>query len=149
MGDNSILRQAYLRELAVRYAWHWIGTPYAWGGDDFSAFDCSGFVSEILQALGVLPHGVRKTAQGLYEIFKPFVVAAGYAGCLAFWLDDQDEAAHVMLMADDRHVIGASGGGSATKTREDAIRQNAFIKIRPLSYRGGKLVIIDPFLGVA
>jgi len=45
-------------------------------------------------------------------------------------------------------VIGATGGGSATLTEEDAERQNAFCKMRPLGYRKGTPVIIDPFKGV-
>jgi hypothetical protein len=52
----------------------------------------------------------------------------------------------VMMMIDKDHVIGAAGGGSATTSMESAIRQNAFIKIRPLSYRKGMRVILDPFV---
>jgi len=36
------------REIAAKIAWHYLGTPYVWGGDDFSGFDCSGYVIEIM-----------------------------------------------------------------------------------------------------
>ena len=145
MSDQTeFIKAAYLRELAVRYAWTWIGTPYKWGGDDFSSFDCSGFIVEVLQAVGKL-QARDYSAHDLYTLFKPNVVALGYAGCLAFWLDSAGRAVHVMLLIDNGHVIGATGGGSATLTEEDAERQNAFCKMRPLGYRKGTPVIIDPF----
>jgi len=114
-------------------------------GDDFSSMDCSGFVVEILQAVGILQHTHDYSADALYTIFKPNIVALGYAGCLAFWLDDAGHAVHVMLCIDDLHVIGASGGGVETESRDDAIRQNAFTKMRPIGYRKGPVIFIDPF----
>jgi hypothetical protein len=144
---QDLIRADYLRAVAVDYAKHFIGTPYRWGGDDpMAGFDCSGFVIEILQSVGILGHGLDFSADALYDIFKHAVVTTlGYAGCLAFWLDDAGRAVHVMLMVDNGHVIGASGGGSATITASDAIRDNAFLKLRPLSYRKGTPVIVDPF----
>jgi len=148
MSDQTeFIKAAYLRELAVRYAWTWIGTPYKWGGDDFSSFDCSGFIVEVLQAVGKL-QARDYSAHDLYTLFKPNVVALGYAGCLAFWLDSAGRAVHVMLLIDNGHVIGATGGGSATLTEEDAKRQNAYVKMRNINYRRGTPVIIDPFKGV-
>jgi len=41
-------------------------------------------------------------------------------------------------------TIGASGGGSKTRMVQDAIRQNAFIKRRPIP-SVPNLVFIDPF----
>jgi len=147
--QTELIKAAYLRELAVRYAWAWIRTPYKWGGDDFSSMDCSGFIIEVLQGVGILPHGRDYSAHDLYMLFKPNVVALGYAGCLAFWLDDKGHAVHVMLLIDNTHVIGASGGGSKTDDLADAIRDNAFIKMRPLTYRKGTSVIIDPYKGIS
>jgi len=145
MKPEDLIRADYYRAVAVDYAKHFIGTPYHWGGDDpMEGFDCSGFVVEVLQAVGKL-QARDYSAHDLYMLFKPNVVVLGYAGCLAFWLDASGHAVHVMLMVDNGHVIGATGGGSATLTEEDAERQNAFCKMRPLGYRKGTPVIIDPF----
>jgi hypothetical protein len=42
--------------------------------------------------------------------------------------------------------IGASGGGSKTKTIANAVKQNAFIKIRPITPRGRKVLYCNPYL---
>ncbi len=147
MGQDSI-KQQFLRAAAVRYAWAFLGLPYVWGGDDpVRGFDCSGFVNEVLQAVGLLPHKSDFTANGLYIRYAPHIVARGYAGCLVFWLNLEGLATHVELMVDEFHTIGASGGGSATTSSDAASAQNAFVKQRPLGYRGTNYKIADPFLG--
>jgi len=134
-----------MRTKAVWYLCEWIGAPYLWGGDDFSGWDCSGLVIEMLKSVGLLPHSFDDTAHGLYLRFKENKIEKGYAGCLVFFFKD-GKAIHVETMIDDYHIIGASGGGSKTMTREDAIRHNAFVKMRPIGYRGNNYKICDPFM---
>lgn len=143
---TDLLKAQYLRAKAVEYAWTFLGLPYHWGGNDpIRGFDCSGLVIEILQGVGLLPANYDTTANALYIRFSPRAVAKGYAGCLVFWFNSQAVAIHVELMIDDFLVLGASGGGSAVKTLQDAIDKNAFVKVRPLSYRGPSYKIADPF----
>jgi len=144
-----------LRTLALETAECHRGTFYSWGGDDVAGFDCSGLVVEILKTCGLIPRKSDFTAAGLYRrlvhdgeaIQQPFG-----SGTLAFWglTDDPESIYHVEMIwgkPDGIWVsIGASGGGSKTKTREDAIRDNAFIKVRPLEGRGGHLFFADPFI---
>ena len=143
MGD--VLKSAYLRSKAVEYLQRFIGLPYLWGGDDpLAGFDCSGLIIEILQAVGVLPHGSDFTADALYEKFQTKAIDRGYAACLVFWYSG-DKIIHVEMMVDDFHTVGASGGGSTTTDLAAAIDRNAFIKMRPLSYRGPNYLIVDAF----
>lgn len=146
MPNHDILRAAYLRAKAVEYLWTWVGTPYIFGGDDFSSFDCSGLMVEILQAVGLIPHGSDFSAAGLYDKFETGAVERGYAGCLIFWYSGV-KIVHVEMMIDSSHSMGASGGGSLTTTIADAIKSNAFVKMRPIGYRNQTFVILDPFLG--
>lgn len=143
--QEDLIRAAYIRAIAVDYAKHFIGTPYHWGGDDFSGFDCSGLIVEVLQAVGRISHGSDYSADGLLSLFSHSRVVQGYAGCLAFYLDAEGRATHVVLLIDNTFAIGADGGGSGTITTEDAIARNAFVKIRPLDYRKGPRIIVDPF----
>jgi len=144
----DVLRAAYLRAKAVEYLCHFIGLPYIWGGNDpILGFDCSGLMVEVLQAIGLIPHRSDFSAAELYNKFKNGALATGYAGCLVFWMSNT-HISHVEMMIDDLHTVGASGGGSATLTIQDAIRADAFVKMRPLGYRGDTYLIVDPFLDI-
>jgi len=134
------------RELACKYLWEWLGTQYSYGGDDFSSMDCSGMVIEVLQSVGILPHQYDNTAHGLYLKYKDNLVEGDKVrpGCLVFWFKN-GRARHVMMIYDYGFVIGACGGGSDTKTTKDAIRDNAFVKLRPIGYDGDSYKICDPF----
>lgn len=137
----------YPRELAVDIAMRFLGKPYIWGGDDpIKGFDCSGFVIEVLKSVGVLSFHGDWTAQGLYNYFKNYRIEDGEKeGCLVFFQRD-GRIIHVEMMIDKYLTIGASGGDSLTNTVEDAVRKNAYIKIRPLSARN--LLVkkfVDPF----
>lgn len=139
------------RDIVVEIAWRHLGIPYAWGGDDpMAGFDCSGFVIEILQSVGLFPRKADTTADGLYTLFA----AAGkivpnnpYAGCLVFWSTiGSGRMRHVEMMINEILSIGASGGGSKTNTLADAVRQNAYIKIRPVDFDDPDLYgFVDPF----
>jgi len=135
---------------AKDYSLLFIGLFYKWGGDDPSGFDCSGFVIEILKSVGVLPRKGDWTAEGLYGKFINYKVKTPEAGCLVFWWDKNGrKVIHVEFCIDENRTIGASGGGSYTLDLENAIKHNAFIKIRPINYgRLGKIEFINPFLGL-
>jgi hypothetical protein len=120
-----------------------VGTWYSWGGDDPEGFDCSGLVIEGLRACGKVPRQFDTTADGLWHHFPR--VQRPRHGCLVFWGTTKATHVEVVLTVIDGivYTIGASGGGSATKTKEDAIRANAFVKVRPA--KQGWMGFVDPF----
>jgi cell wall-associated NlpC family hydrolase len=133
------------REIAERVAWSFLGKPYIWGGDDpIAGFDCSGFVIEILRSVGILPRAGDWTAAQLMDKFP--IVSNPTNGCLVFWENAEKKVIHVEYCLDSRLSIGASGGGSKTITVEDAIKQNAYIRIRPFRERTGIAGYCDPFM---
>jgi len=127
------IQQAY-RDRAVWYLEKWIGVPYVWGGDDFSAFDCSGVVVEVFKGIGIFKEGEDYTADGLYHLTKSGELdppLGPYKGCLIFWFNPLTErAVHVAMMTDSYFLIHASGGGSGVLSVLDAIKKNAFVKMR-------------------
>lgn len=128
------------------YALSMLGNFYRWGGDDPSGFDCSGLVQELLKAAGGHPNQKQDyTAQGLFDHFDKL---GGWGvfkfGSLVWYGKTVTSITHVAFMMDDRFVITASGGGSKTLTVQDAIRDNAFIKIRPVDYRKDRVAVIWP-----
>lgn len=138
------------RELALNVAWKNYGKPYVWGGDDpIAGWDCSGYVVEILQSCGVMKHGSDDTANGLMGRFPKVEEQDAIPGDLVFWLRFDGTARHVELVvaeiAGQVHSIGFSGGGSSTHTLQDAIEDNAFCKIRPVTYRSEPRVYCNPW----
>jgi len=122
-----------------------LGKPYIWGGDDpLAGFDCNGVVQEILKAGGAAPP-VRQTAQGLYNYFSPFARrGVTELGSLAFFGRSNDNITHVAWMLDGRHMVEAGGGDGQTLTLGDAIKQNAFVRIRPITYRKDLVAVLRP-----
>ena len=132
-----------MRYRTVWIAKHYLGTFYSWGGDDPDGFDCSGFVIECLKSVGILPRKFDTTAAGLFNMFSKTTIPE--EGVLAFWGDEVGNVRHVEMCIDDRLCIGASGGNSKTITKADAIRDNAFVKIRPIARERPFIGFADPF----
>ena len=75
-------RFAAMMEEAEKY----LGYPYVWGGyDPNTSFDCSGFVSWVVNNCGVGWSIGRLTAQGLYNICTPVSDAEAKPGDLVFF----------------------------------------------------------------
>ena len=132
-----------MRDLALKIAFHYLGTPYIWGGAGPTSFDCSGFVIEILKSVGELPRSGDWTAHQLADMWHR--TRDPRSGDLVFWRNAGGRAIHVEMCIGDGLAIGASGGGSKTTTVAAAIKQNAFIKIRPIDSRPGVWGYVNPF----
>jgi cell wall-associated NlpC family hydrolase len=133
-----------MRDFAVTIAWKMWGMPYIWGGDDpIDGYDCSGLAIEILKSVNLLPRKGDWTADGLYKMFNSKPVTIAKPGCLVLW--GNPRKTHIEFVIREGFTIGASGGGSRTMTREDAIRQNAYVKIRPIATRSTPSALVDPF----
>jgi len=132
-----------MREIALKIAWSYLGRPYIWGGDDPTGFDCSGFMIEILKSVGKLPRSGDWTANSLAGRWPISNLPTG--GDLVFWENTRGHVVHVEMYICNGLAIGASGGGSRTRTIEDAAQQNAFIKIRPIKSRAGVWGYTNPF----
>jgi cell wall-associated NlpC family hydrolase len=133
------------RKMVQRIAFHYLGTFYTWGGDDPGSFDCSGFVIECLKSVGILPRKGDWTADGLSKKFVG--VADQKPGDLVMWANSGGRRyIHVEICIGNGLAIGASGGGSKTRTIKDAMKHNAFIKVRPINSRLGLTGYFNPYI---
>lgn len=134
-----------MREHLVNLALKMVGCPYIWGGGNpWSGLDCSGFVIWIYQAFGILASG-DWTAQSLHNhllLQEGAERDPADQGDLVFYGSSKEHITHVMLLLSSTLVIGASGGGRKTRTFEDARRQGAQVKVKPIAYRSDEVAMV-------
>jgi len=140
------MKMEEIAQHAIKYIWSFVGTPYRWAGDDFSGWDCSGLCVEMLKAGGILTEQEDKTAQQLFDSFQGYELGKPIHGVLVFYGKSRTKITHVGICIDNYLMIEAGGGGSKTLTTSDAIRQNAFVRVRPIRRRKDVVAFCDPFL---
>lgn len=132
-------------EIMHNVAWSLVGRPYVWGGDDpLAGFDCSGLVQEILASVGEAPP-TDKSAQELFHYFRidgRFGIPE--LGSLAFYGKSLSSISHVAMLLDSTHIVEAGGGGSRTITLQDAIDQNAYVRVRRMDRRNDLVALLRP-----
>lgn len=133
------------RAIIEQVALAWVNTPYRWGGDDPAAgIDCSGLVIELLETAGILPRGYEATAQSIYEHFKDKVTEAPRFGTLLFFGVSTAQITHTAFALNLDFMLEAGGGGSSTTDLAAAIKQNAFVRVRPLRWRKDRVACVHP-----
>jgi cell wall-associated NlpC family hydrolase len=136
-----------------------IGSAYYWpagpavqtGNDDpVVGFDCSGLVSEGLRSIGAI---------GAYERLSSGQIAERFAAC-RLWRKGSMKAPplqagdilvygssaadlyHVAVAVSDWQIIEAGGGRQGIDTPAEAAAANAFVRLRPATFRDGELQLI-------
>lgn len=138
------------------YARSFIGVQYVYGtdpgrGDDpIVGFDCSGLISELCRSEGVIRWNQRENSQGFYDRFKaryeiPLKLAKKKKGSLLFFGKSKEDISHIAITEDTGILIEAGGGSSRTFTPDHAAKRNAFVRRRPIDYRGDLVAAVYPW----
>jgi cell wall-associated NlpC family hydrolase len=102
---------------AVRVALAQVGTPYVWGGETTSGFDCSGLVQYSYARAGLT---LPRTAQQQYDATTQLPSATDLApGDLVFFGDGPSGVEHVGIALGDGRMVDAPHTG--TDVRIEAI----------------------------
>lgn len=140
-SDNKVTSNPKLM-LAIKTAFKLYGTRYNWGGQTpMGGLDCSGFICVVFSSIGLIGNREDLSSSMLAKKF-PNEIKEPKRGDLAFY--GKKHITHVALFIDNQHIIEAAGGGSNTRSMEDAILQQAYVRIRPYKYRGDLLKITRP-----
>jgi len=139
-------RMKSARQWFLQTALSYLGTPYIWGGDDPSGFDCSGFVIECLKTAGLIKEREDMTADELLKRYTDNRVNQPCKGALLFTVNKKGTATHVVICLDRYFQIGASGGTKRTNNRQESWRDNAYVKIRPIRFDRQSYIVVDPFV---
>lgn len=134
---------AFVNALALRY----VGIAYRWAGDDpMAGWDCNGIGQEMLASLGEDPPG-DQTAQALFDYFNHPLAATrregARAGALAFFGSSPRHITHVGFCISGDLMLEAGGGGSSTTSLDAAVKQNAYVRIRPIDRRKDLVAVLD------
>lgn len=109
--------------------------PYRWGGDDFTGFDCSGVVQELLASVGADLPG-DQSAAALHDHFsKPanHISREPQLGALVFY-GSSTKIIHVAMAYSKRLMFEEGGGGSNVSTVDAAAKANAYGRFRPIRF---------------
>lgn len=119
--------------IALQYA----NVPYKWNGKNpLIGLDCSGFVERCLRDIGFYKSIWHRTAQQLYEHCSLRAYSSEVSNdCLLFFGESIEKITHVAIAIDEIYMINSSGGDSSTQTLQDAIDNNARVKIERIDRR--------------
>lgn len=135
-------------DILFHYALSYIGKPYIFGGQNgIVGFDCSGLVVELMRSCGQLGNGVDLSAQGLFDHFergKSTYISCPRFGSLVFFGESKSKITHVGFCLDRYRMVEAGGGHPTTVNVEEAIKDNAFIRVRPVNMRSDLQAILMP-----
>lgn len=98
---SSANAQAIISE-AEKY----IGTPYVWGGNTPSGFDCSGYIKYVFNKFGI---SIPRTTEAEYAALRP--VSSPRAGDLVFFATYTSGPSHVGIYLGNNKFISAESNG--------------------------------------
>lgn len=135
-------------ELAVKYIWTLLGReiPYTWGGQNpFIGWDCSGFVVEVLRAVGVMAANQDWSSATMFREYPE--CHGAMAGALAFYHRGGQPGVivHVGFCLDDTFMVEWGGGSATVSGAWESAKAGAFGRVRPIMSRNNLAGFRDPF----
>jgi murein DD-endopeptidase len=107
--QSSLGSEIVLRAIAL------IGTPYRWGGNDRSGFDCSGLVHFVHSELGI---EVPRTAEEQFRAATRVDIDKLQPGDVLFFKTSGKRVSHVAIYAGAGRFVHAPQSGRLIELRE-------------------------------
>jgi cell wall-associated NlpC family hydrolase len=110
------------------YACKFIGKPYKWGGNGPDAFDCSGYISEVLRSKGIIDERDYSSQMLYNKLINHHHTSGLGAEAILFFGKNTQEIIHVALALNHDQLVEAAGEG-----RVDT--DNGSVRVRKIHYR--------------
>ena len=116
-AGGILARTSKLAQQLTRSALRFLGTPYVFGGDTPSGFDCSAYVQHVFAMVGI---SLPRTADAQYDVGKP-AVGGPRAGDLVFFQTYTEGVSHVgIYLGDGKFVHASSSHGVMVSNLSDS-----------------------------
>ncbi len=134
-----------LKELYLHHLLSYLHTPYLWAGStSLKGLDCSGFVQDSDRFLGIDPPG-DQTADDLYKHYMMYGKNSKVADLgFRLFFGKPHRVIHIALGINDTIMIEAGGGDQVTTSLDQAIKQNARIRLSRIDSRKDLVDCVRP-----
>jgi cell wall-associated NlpC family hydrolase len=103
-AGGILARTSKIAQELARSALRLLGTPYAFGGDSASGYDCSAYVQHVFATIGI---SLPRTADAQYDAGRP-AVGGPVAGDLVFFQTYTEGVSHVGIYLGNGEFVHAS-----------------------------------------
>ncbi len=109
-NNSELINNTKFRIDIIERAKQFIGTPYCWGGENSNCTDCSGFVSQVFQSIGII---LPRTAAEQYNFGTEISDNDLQAGDLVFFIRN-NKIGHVGIYLGNNKFIHSSSSKGVT-----------------------------------
>jgi cell wall-associated NlpC family hydrolase len=104
LAGGILARTSKLAQMLTRSALRFLGTPYVFGGDSTSGFDCSAYVQHVFGMVGI---ALPRTADAQYDAGRP-AIGGPRPGDLVFFQTYTEGPSHVGIYLGKGQFVHAS-----------------------------------------
>jgi len=134
-SERETLRDAYhntalpaSRQLILKEAEAWIGTPYRYAGATRDGVDCSGFVCTIFSTI---PHKLPRNSARQATVGEAISLQDAVAGDLVFFNTSGNGVSHVgIYIADNLFIHASTSIGVTINSLAEEYYQKRFVSVR-------------------
>lgn len=120
--EGKVFQKKFTKNAIIEIAFHFLNTPYLWGGKSPFGIDCSGFTQMVYKLCGykLLRDASQQATQGEVLSF----IEESEPGDLAFFDNNEGIITHVGIIMNDNYIIHAHG-----KVRIDRIDHSGIFNV--------------------